>query len=401
MAVAARAVALCVVAAHALQYHVAPMQTYTNAHLNFLLRRLAPDVTLWTEMEKAADVLACDDATLASRLVAGGADDAPPVLQLGGDDARALAAATRRACNLRADLREVNINAGCPAIASGGADYGATLMRDAAATRRLVEAVRDAAPPSCAVSLKCRAGVRETWSDEAPARYEELHAFVAETSSSGCLDHVVVHCRLAILAGLAPGANRCRPPLHPDFARRLASDFPALRVTRNGGIAALGGGARGGRGVARAVEPRLHREDLVALDDDDIGSFGDRDARDDGLDGVMAGRAVLRRPLDLGCAADALGAYADYVRTSPAPAPALAAPLALALEQLRDDGADDDDDALAPLADAARHLGVAWEPRGSAGDLRRLAKGLAKVMGKKVYNKVVRNRNEGVPEDVT
>ena len=56
---------------------------------------------------------------------------------------------------------------------------------------------------------------------------------------------------------------------------------------------------------------------------------------------------------------------------------------------------------LAPLADAARHLGVAWEPRGSAGDLRRLAKGLAKVMGKKVYNKVVRNRNEGVPEDVT
>ena len=369
MAVAARAVALCVVAAHALQYHVAPMQTYTNAHLNFLLRRLAPDVTLWTEMEKAADVLACDDATLASRLVAGGADDAPPVLQLGGNEPRALAAATTRACNLRADLREVNINAGCPAIASGGADYGATLMRDAAATRRLVEAVRDAAPPSCAVSLKCRAGVRETWSDEAPARYEELHAFVAETSSSGCLDHVVVHCRLAILAGLAPGANRCRPPLHPDFARRLASDFPALRVTRNGGIK--------------------------------IGSFEDRDARDDGLDGVMAGRAVLRRPLDLGCAADALGAYADYVRTSPAPAPALAAPLALALEQLRDDGADDDDDALAPLADAARHLGVAWEPRGSAGDLRRLAKGLAKVMGKKVYNKVVRNRNEGVPEDVT
>ena len=363
MAVAARAVALCVVAAHALQYHVAPMQTYTNAHLNFLLRRLAPDVTLWTEMEKAADVLACDDATLASRLVAGGADDAPPVLQLGGDEPRALAAATRRACNLRADLREVNINAGCPAIASGGADYGATLMRDAAATRRLVEAVRDAAPPSCAVSLKCRAGVRETWSDADPARYEELHAFVAETSSSGCLDHVVVHCRLAVLAGLAPGANRCRPPLHPDFARRLARDFPALRVTRNGGC-----------------------------------SFGERDARDDGLDGVMAGRAVLRRPLDLGCAADALGAYADYVRTSPAPAPALAAPLALALEQLRDDGADDDDDALAPLADAARHLGVAWEPRGSAGDLRRLAKGLAKVMGKKVYNKVVRNRNEGVPE---
>ncbi|KAH8064363.1 tRNA dihydrouridine synthase [Aureococcus anophagefferens] len=168
------------------------MQTYTNAHLNFLLRRLAPDVTLWTEMEKAADVLACDDATLAS-LLAGGADDAPP-------------------------------------------------------------AVRDAAPPSCAVSLKCRAGVRETWSDEAPARY-----------------------------GSSTRANRCRPPLHPDFARRLARDFPALRVTRNGGI----------------------------------GSFGDSDARDDGLDGVMAGRAVLRRPLDLGCAADALGAYADYVRTSP------------------------------------------------------------------------------------
>ena len=45
----------------ALRFHVAPMQCYTNRHLRYLLRRLNEDVILWTEMEKAADLLSSDD----------------------------------------------------------------------------------------------------------------------------------------------------------------------------------------------------------------------------------------------------------------------------------------------------------------------------------------------------
>ena len=61
--------------------HVAPMQTYTNAPLNFLLRRLSRSAVLWTEMEKTADLLECDDLALARRLTAGRESDPPPVLQ--------------------------------------------------------------------------------------------------------------------------------------------------------------------------------------------------------------------------------------------------------------------------------------------------------------------------------
>ena len=54
--------AACQALCAALRFHVAPMQCYTNRHLRYLLRRLNEDVVLWTEMEKAADLLASDDA---------------------------------------------------------------------------------------------------------------------------------------------------------------------------------------------------------------------------------------------------------------------------------------------------------------------------------------------------
>ena len=356
-----------------IKFHVAPMQGYTNCHLNFLLRQLAPECVLWTEMEKTEDLLARGDDALLATLDAGGEDAPPPILQLGGDDARDLRDATRRACALR-PLEEINLNCGCPGVATGGGkSYGASLMRRAAHVRTLVEAVRDAAPPSCAVSVKCRAGVVDTFAadedEDDAAAYDEVATFVAEASSSGALDHVVVHCRAAVLAGLSPGANRERPRLRPDVARRLAVDFPRLRVTRNGGLAGY-----------------------------------DDDRRDVGLDGVMAGRLVLKRPLDVALRSEAstsnrataLDAYARYVRASDAPPHQLAVPLVLALEQLRDEVRSSDDDGAGcdAMAGACRTLGVDVGALDSGADLRRLSKTLSKLIGKKVYSKVLRNRNE-------
>ena len=112
------------------------MQCYTNRPLRKLLRLLSADSILWTEMEKAADVLAQPERRLAH-------DDTehPLVLQLGGDDHQMLECATSLA-RRRGGFHEVNLNCGCPSVSTGGADFGAALMRRARHTRELVEGTR-------------------------------------------------------------------------------------------------------------------------------------------------------------------------------------------------------------------------------------------------------------------
>ena len=181
-----------------------------------------------------------------------------------------MGACARRALRSR-PLREVNLNAGCPSIEAGGGAFGASLMRDATLTRTLLESLKLSAP-DCAVSLKCRLGVIERWDESSVVPnneerlYEELARFVHEVSRTGACEHVVVHARVAALSGLSPATNRAAPPLKPQLVRRLARDFPHLRVTLNGGL---------------SMHEGAHQ--LTAGDDDE-------------LDGLMFGRSVLRRP---------------------------------------------------------------------------------------------------------
>ena len=194
-------------ATEALHFHVAPMQCYTNRHLRFLLRRLNEDVVLWTEMEKASDLLSSDEAM--DRRLRHDEVEHPLVLQLGGGDAKELARATRLAVT-RYLFDEVNLNCGCPSIETGGAAYGASLMRRPSHTRSLLEAVAEAC--DLPVSLKCRIAAHEGLNADSSLpteRYEDLHRFVEEVSSTGAISHVVVHARAAILSGLSPRANRC------------------------------------------------------------------------------------------------------------------------------------------------------------------------------------------------
>ena len=254
-------------------FHVAPMREYTDRHLRRLMRGLSQNVILWSEMEKAGAILGAGENL--SRLLCRGSASGVEVLQLGGDDASELAEAVRMSSSFGYD--EVNLNCGCPGIETGGSNFGASLMRDPAATARLVEEMVRAAGPDTRVSVKCRVGVVEhagdaTEAEAPPEEVERLYAGLEEFALS-CVDagaaHVVVHARQAVMAGLSPQANRTVPPLRPELAARLSERLSgACSVTLNGGIGCV----------------------VDALD-----ALNDAPA----LAGVQAGRWLIRRPLDL------------------------------------------------------------------------------------------------------
>ena len=338
---------------------------------NFL-RLLSTSAVLWTEMEKASDLLRSDTA-FANALEPGAIS--PVVLQIGGSDPHELGAVATAA---RGRFAELNLNAGCPTVETGGADYGASLLRSPQTAAACLEAM--AAAFDAPVSVKCRTAAFEgldAGGGVPEAQYDTLASFVDSVTRAGCVDHVVVHARAAVLSGLSCSQNRQVPPLTPEYAVRLARDFPDLRVTLNGGIDSA-------EAVRRWSAPPL--------------------------DGVMAGRWLLRRPLDLwaldqpadgavGTAADAISRYTEYAQR-----PVLSdgdvravQPLALVAEQLRDDeaaGRDVDADVLGALREAAAVL----DGRGGGGDgesLKKLSKRLGKMMGgSKVARKLTRNRAE-------
>ena len=355
-----------------LLFHAAPMQCYTNRHLRTLYRCCSDRVVLWTEMEKCSDLLG---SAAAARRRLHHAVEKPNVLQLGGSDPAELARATK--LGLDYGFEEINLNCGCPSIESGGGSFGASLMRDPEKARACVAAMRST---GARVSVKCRVGTREhidDGDDDDAALYERLARWVEAVAAAGA-SHVVVHARVAVLAGASPAWNREAPPLKPRLVERLARDFPALRVTTNGGLASLDD--------VRAVRAPVR--------------------------GAMAGRWLLQRPLDL-CEVDAepaLGggggpgvsraaAVRRYVRHAEreaalgTPAGELAMPLMLVHEQLKADGAESDElDALERGAEALVTDGRAL----SGSSPRALSKAIQSAMGKKVANKVRRNRREAL-----
>lgn len=395
--------------------HIAPMQCYTNRYLRFLLRLMSADCILWTEMEKAADVLAQPERRLAN-------DDMehPLVLQLGGDQRSALTAATRLARE-RGGFCEVNLNCGCPSITTGGADFGAALMLRARHTRELIEAIGDATGGEMAVSVKCRIGVHDALLDDGSVpgdSYDALREFVETVCTDTVCSHAVIHARSAILGGLSPSKNRQVPPLRYDYVHELAADMPELRVTLNGGL---------------------------ALD----GPWRDEAAWGGGsLDGVMLGRSILRRPLDVWgvdstpmtsarapSRAAALERYArhtcrllstrDHGRGAVHVADVLA-PLALVAQQLVDEEDREETGSESGILDSAEQrdvFGAVWEAsaailsestdgqkapppasmvlaeaeaNGEGLPMRKLTRMLGKGMGKKEANKLARNRAEAL-----
>jgi tRNA-dihydrouridine synthase A len=200
---------------------MAPMMERTDRHFRFLLRLLAPNARLYTEMITARALLRGDR----QRLLAFHRSEHPVALQLGGGDPDELAAAA--AAGEAAGYDEINLNVGCPSGRVQAGCFGVALMLEPERVARCVAAMRTAV--RVPVTVKTRLGVDDRDS------YELLHAFVTLLADAGCRT-LIVHARKAWLNGLSPKENRDVPPL--DYARvhRLKRDFSSLTVIINGGL---------------------------------------------------------------------------------------------------------------------------------------------------------------------
>jgi tRNA-dihydrouridine synthase A len=241
------------------RFSVAPMLDCTDRHFRVLMRQVSRHCLLYTEMVVARAIHHCggDDPRererRLERLLGFDPEERPLALQLGGDDPALLAAATRLAAERGYD--EVNLNLGCPSDKVQQGNFGACLMADPERVARCVEAM--AAASALPVTVKHRIGIDERDS------FAELLAFVDCLAGAGA-QRFAVHARKAWLDGLDPKENRTIPPLRWDWVHQLKRERPTLVVELNGGLDTL-----------EACRSQL----------------------DQGMDGVMVGRAAYAHPL--------------------------------------------------------------------------------------------------------
>ena len=200
---------------------VAPMLKVSHRHWRYLIRLLAPSVTLYTEMLVARALVEGDPA----RLLAHHPAEHPLVLQLGGADPLTLSRAARIAQD--AGFTAINLNAGCPSKRASAGEFGACLFAQPKRVAECVAAMR--ADTGLAVSVKTRIGLDELDDDAA------LMHFVDTVQQAPC-DTFILHARKAWLGGLSPKQNRHVPPLDYPRVHRLKQAFPHLTIIINGGI---------------------------------------------------------------------------------------------------------------------------------------------------------------------
>ncbi len=242
--------------AKAARLSVAPMMDWTDRHCRVFHRMLSRNVLLYTEMVTAAAVHHGDK----ERLLGFSPEEQPVALQLGGSSARELARAAK--IGGQWGYSEVNLNCGCPSDRVQSGCFGAILMRSPRQVADCLRAMQDATDAE--VTVKCRIGVDEQDPDVS------LPAFLEAIAGAG-VRRVVVHARKAWLQGLSPKENREVPPLNYTLVLRMQHQFPELNLSLNGGI--------------QSIE---HAETLL----------------NEGLDGVMVGRAAYHQPWDILGAAD-------------------------------------------------------------------------------------------------
>jgi tRNA-dihydrouridine synthase A len=243
---------------HSHRLSVAPMMDWTDRHCRFFHRQMTRRAMLYTEMVTAPAIVHGPKP----RLLDYSPPEHPLALQLGGSDPTELAQATRIANAWRYD--EINLNCGCPSDRVQSGCFGAVLMERPALVATCVRAMQ--AETDAPVTVKCRIGV----DDQDPETV--LPAFI-ETLAGAGVRHIIIHARKAWLKGLSPKENREIPPLDHALVLRMKQRFPELTICINGGITTL----------AQA-----------------------KTLLDQGLDGVMIGRAAYHDPANTLIGADAL-----------------------------------------------------------------------------------------------
>lgn len=237
---------------------VAPMMDWTDRHCRVFHRLMTRRAMLYTEMVTAPAIVHGPRP----RLLDYSDVEHPVALQLGGSDPQELAGAVRIARPWGYD--EINLNCGCPSDRVQSGCFGAVLMERPSLVADCVRAMQG--ETDVPVTVKCRIGV----DDQDPETV--LPQFI-ETLAGAGVRHVIIHARKAWLQGLSPKENREIPPLDHDLVVRMKQRFPDLTICINGGIT-----------------------NLAQV----------RDLLDQGLDGVMIGRAAYHDPASVLIGADAL-----------------------------------------------------------------------------------------------
>ena len=204
---------------------VAPMMDCTDSHCRYFHRLLSKNLLVYSEMIVDRAIIFGDR----ERLLSYNPKEHPIAVQIGGNDPKLLAEATKIAIDF--GYNEVNLNVGCPSSRVNSGNFGAALMKNIDLVSECVEAMVNAAG-SIPVSVKSRIGVDNQDPDEI------LPSFISKVRDSGC-NTFIIHARKAILKGLSPKENRKIPPLNYPIVFEMQKYFPDLEIILNGGIKSL------------------------------------------------------------------------------------------------------------------------------------------------------------------
>jgi len=199
---------------------IAPMIDWTYSHFRVLMRLLAPNSLVYTEMQTGGAIQHNPQRALHYQAI-----EHPIALQLGGSDPKALAECARIAEKQGYD--EINLNLGCPSDKVQAGHFGACLMREPAKVIQCIQSIKEAV--SIPVTAKTRIGIDHQDS------YEFFSSFAHQLVVAGA-DKLIVHARKAWLSGLNPKQNRTIPPVNYDFVYSLKQELPQVPVILNGNI---------------------------------------------------------------------------------------------------------------------------------------------------------------------
>lgn len=199
---------------------IAPMIDWTYTHFRVLMRIIAPEALLYTEMQTSGAIQNNPHRALLHSPM-----EYPLALQMGGADKDALVVCAKIA--EQQGFAEINLNLGCPSDKVQAGRFGACMMAEPDQVAACIKAMKSAV--SIPVTAKTRIGIDDQDS------YAFFSAFAHRLIDAGC-DKLIVHARKAWLHGLNPKQNRTVPPLHYDFVYKIKEEFPHLPVVINGHI---------------------------------------------------------------------------------------------------------------------------------------------------------------------
>ncbi|MEI6095034.1 MAG: tRNA dihydrouridine(20/20a) synthase DusA [Gammaproteobacteria bacterium] len=217
---------------------IAPMIDWTYTHFRVLMRILAPQALLYTEMQTPQAI-----ANHPQRCLYFSAMEHPLALQLGGSDPDALVAAAQQAQDL--GYVEINLNLGCPSDRVLSGHFGACLMNEPQQVTKIIRTLKQ--HTHLPITAKTRIGIDHQDS------YSFFSDFIHRLAEAGC-DKFIIHARKAWLKGLSPKQNRTIPPVNYDYVYQIKGELPHLPFVINGNI-----------GTLEAVSDHLKQVDGVML----------------------------------------------------------------------------------------------------------------------------------------